>query len=347
MSITKNLLQLVTRTGAISALERTVGTGGIVAYHAVTPEPLLPAIHCGAPAFQAQMQFLAERYSVIPLSEFVKRRIAGHSVRGCVSITFDDAYTGVRDLALPILERLRLPATVFVASGYSATGARYWWDRLGWVALRAAAPVAQDLLRSVTGDPNASQHRILHAIISQSKGRLASDTRLALELAEQDIEPAPLLPLDPTGLEQLSRSELIDFGCHTVSHPALPYLTIGEQIREMSDCHDWLLARLPRVHPFVAFPYGLYSPNTLLALRSAKMQAGFSLAGRAATSRYNVLACSRIGLAGGNTIVSLRAQLCWAAIPITVLRHREWHPRMPTSGSKSTTSASEASQNPA
>jgi peptidoglycan/xylan/chitin deacetylase (PgdA/CDA1 family) len=330
MSLARTVLGFMTRTGAVSALERTMGAGGIVGYHAVTPAPLLPAIHISLPAFREQVEFLAQSYSVIPLEEFVKRRTAGRSLRGCAAITFDDAYTGVRDLALPILEQHALPATVFVASDYSATGTRYWWDRLGWIALRASPAVTREVMLAVTGDPAADQHRILHSVISRSEGRLALDLRAVVEAAEQELDQVPLRPLDEAGLAELGRSALIDFGCHTMSHPALPRLSVEDQLREIRGCNEWMLPRLPRVRPFVAYPFGLYSPGTLEAMRSAGMQAGFSLAGRAATSRFSPLSCPRIGLAEGNSLLSLRAQLTWAAIPAIALRNREWHPRMPS-----------------
>jgi len=57
-------------------------------------------------------------------------------VRRCVALTFDDAYRGVLELALPLLERFAAPATVFVATAYAREGARYWWDRLAWVMER-------------------------------------------------------------------------------------------------------------------------------------------------------------------------------------------------------------------
>jgi peptidoglycan/xylan/chitin deacetylase (PgdA/CDA1 family) len=41
--------------------------------------------------------------------------------RGSLHVTFDDAYTNVRD-GLAVLERLRIPATVFACTGYAADG---------------------------------------------------------------------------------------------------------------------------------------------------------------------------------------------------------------------------------
>ncbi len=40
------------------------------------------------------------------------------SVRGSVALTFDDGYRNFADVALPMLDKLKFPATVFVVSGF-------------------------------------------------------------------------------------------------------------------------------------------------------------------------------------------------------------------------------------
>ena len=46
-----------------------------------------------------------------------------------IAITFDDAYAGTVDQALPELARLGLPATVFLAPAF-VEGDTFWWDAL-------------------------------------------------------------------------------------------------------------------------------------------------------------------------------------------------------------------------
>src|SRR2546421_430216 len=119
-------------------LNRLFGCGGVVAYHDVTRMPFSPAMHITADKIADQLDFLvSENYRILPLREFIKRRRTGRSLRRCVALTFDDAYHGVLELALPLLKQFAAPATVFVATGYVRDGGRYWWDRLGWVVSRS------------------------------------------------------------------------------------------------------------------------------------------------------------------------------------------------------------------
>jgi peptidoglycan/xylan/chitin deacetylase (PgdA/CDA1 family) len=76
-----------------------------------------------AKRFERQMKWLARLgYRVLPLEEL---RRADYGGPRTVVLTFDDGYLDNLTLALPVLESLRLPATIFVVSGRE----RNDWDR--------------------------------------------------------------------------------------------------------------------------------------------------------------------------------------------------------------------------
>lgn len=88
--------------------------------------------------FRGQMEALAHSgIKVVPLAEITDQT-------GAVAITFDDAFASFADCAVPVLQRLSLPATVFVVSEYS--GGRNNWPTqppgvpdlplMSWNALR-------------------------------------------------------------------------------------------------------------------------------------------------------------------------------------------------------------------
>ncbi len=77
-----------------------------------------------------QLRFLSARCRVLPMDDFVDRlRRRCLPPRAC-TITFDDGFADNADLALPILRRLGLPATFFIASGYVVQGRPYEADAL-------------------------------------------------------------------------------------------------------------------------------------------------------------------------------------------------------------------------
>ena len=315
----------------LARLDGLFGCGGIIAYHDVTQAPFSPSMHTCARALAEHLAFLdAEGYRVIPLAELVARRQASRSVRRCVALTFDDAYHGVLEFALPLLQRFAAPATVFVATGYAGAGEarRYWWDRLNWGLERTDSADAEYVLDALHL-AGASGDQIRAALCASSAGRLSDDWDTVIAAAERVVGVVPERPLTELELRELARTDLIEFGCHTDSHPALPALPAGEQQREIASSHAWLSERLPRVRPFLAYPYGLYDRTTMQAARNAGMHAAFSIEGRAAGPRFDVYACPRIGLAQVNSVRSMQLRLSWLTIPLVAWRNRGWHPRMP------------------
>ena len=85
----------------------------VLCYHAVSPR--FPAPLSVTPdAFERQLRLLLDRgYRGVTFSEAVS------SPPGkAMAVTFDDAYLSVLELGKPILDRLGLPATVFVPTDY-------------------------------------------------------------------------------------------------------------------------------------------------------------------------------------------------------------------------------------
>lgn len=111
---------------------------------AVTPE-----------MFERQIRYLAEKGWAAQLADVVsyakgEKKLPAHAV----SITFDDGYRDVLTTALPILERYRIPATVFVPSDLSARTSPDSRPRLSEEELRT---LAQSPL--ITIGSHAKSHR--------------------------------------------------------------------------------------------------------------------------------------------------------------------------------------------
>jgi peptidoglycan/xylan/chitin deacetylase (PgdA/CDA1 family) len=96
----------------------------VLVYHAVGAAPRTEPLHNSfvpVDLFEAQMTRLARAGTVVPLD----RWLDGAGGRR-VAITFDDGYRSVLTHALPVLEGLGLPATVFVPTAH--VGDRNRWD---------------------------------------------------------------------------------------------------------------------------------------------------------------------------------------------------------------------------
>ena len=74
--------------------------------------------------FRRQMAFLSRRYVVVKSSEIMTIDTAVS--KPIVAITFDDAFVGVKEHAIPVLEEFRLTAGIFVPAGN--LGEQCGWD---------------------------------------------------------------------------------------------------------------------------------------------------------------------------------------------------------------------------
>lgn len=305
-------------------LERTFGWGGVVAYHGVGDDPHLPVMHVSPQRLRAQLSHLAARHRVIPLRELAARWRSGASTRGCVALTFDDAYLGVAEHALPILRELDLTATVFVASDHAEVGATYWWDDAEHERIAAAGGAWTGMpgrLALDVGSDEAAMVAVRSRVLARHAGRWPGG------LASGGDTIWRSLRFDE--LRRLAADERIEFGVHTLSHPALPALPFAEQVAEMRDNLRLLEARLPRVLPIVAYPYGQYDRATVRAAREAGMIAGVTMEGRATGARPDVMTVPRVGAGDVHPPMSLARRLNRALRPALVLRNRSIHPRMP------------------
>lgn len=108
LSISFALSRLIRRKGAVVLMYHAIDRSGWKL--AVSPE-----------VFERQMRYLAKKHWAVPLRTVVsyakgEKTLPTHAV----VVSFDDGYRDVLTTVLPILERYRIPATVFIPSDFSA-----------------------------------------------------------------------------------------------------------------------------------------------------------------------------------------------------------------------------------
>lgn len=101
----------------------------IVAFHRVNDEIPSDGLTCGSKKFVAFCEFFRRNFRVVSLSEQVELCRSGGGLGGSLSITFDDGYQDNFTVAAPVLDRLNLPATFFVATSFIGTDYVAPWDR--------------------------------------------------------------------------------------------------------------------------------------------------------------------------------------------------------------------------
>ncbi|EAR21263.1 polysaccharide deacetylase family protein [Nitrococcus mobilis] len=232
----------------------------ILIYHRVleAPDPLQPGI-VDRVIFERQMWGVSRFFRVLPLLEAVNRLRDGTLPRRAVSVSFDDGYRDNVDIALPILRRLGVHATFFIATGF-LNGTCMWNDRV-IEAVRRLNGVGLDL-REFTGkrfELPAELHArssVLQAILRAIKYLPFAQREAGVSLIEgQAASRATGLMMREADVRALTQAGM-GLGAHTVNHPILSQLSVAEARSEIVESRKTLESITGRGVRLFAYPNG-------------------------------------------------------------------------------------------
>jgi peptidoglycan/xylan/chitin deacetylase (PgdA/CDA1 family) len=198
-------------------------------------------------------------WDIVGLDEALRRIARGATAAPFAVLTFDDGYRDTLSRALPVLERLDAPFTVYVPTGAVTRELYAWWLALR-VLFRSHEEVAIECMgrRFECSDP-AGKIAALKAAASWVHEDYRRKFALVPTFAAYGISPAALAEeyfLDCDGLRALARHPLVTIGAHTTSHPALSTLEPGQARCEMADNKIYLERLLDQAVAHFAYPYG-------------------------------------------------------------------------------------------
>jgi peptidoglycan/xylan/chitin deacetylase (PgdA/CDA1 family) len=236
----------------------------LVMYHGVTAEPLPVFNWCqlDVDRFEEQVAFLAREYTLLPLSEVVRRLGRGLTLPDRAAVlTFDDGFRNVLTAAYPVLRRHQAPAAVFLVTGLVGTRQPPWPQRLYHAVAHsphAAVRCGETELPLFTPGQRAEAYRALAERLKRQPVRQQTDelARLLEELGVPEVPAeSPLATLDWDEVNELSRSGLVEFGSHTHTHPILSRCTREEASAELRVSRAILRERLGSADA-LAYPNG-------------------------------------------------------------------------------------------
>ena len=274
------LIRLSARVMQLSGADASLA---VLTFHRVLSDadPIL-ASEPDAASFSAIMDLVAMHFAVLPLTEAVALLKARKLPRRALCITFDDGYASNYTVALPILAARRLPATVFVASGF-LDGGRMFNDTIIEAVRRS--PATLDLRDTGLGlhrlDTGAMRAQAVDAIISSLKylppsARALSAAAIASRagLPERDS-----LMMSRGQLRNLHRAG-VEIGAHTITHPILTAVSDDDAQHEIVNCKKELEAIVGAPVTLFAFPNGKsgvdYARRHVDMVRRAGFDAAFS-----------------------------------------------------------------------
>ena len=237
---------------------------GVLLYHRVNSDadPYFPGI--STEVFDAQMRYLARHYRVLSLGEIFRRIESGVEIEPyTIAITFDDGYRDNLTCAHPILRKYRLPATLFVSTGYIGSDGAIWNDQVSWafkhtnrkdftleianqhLALRLGSE--SDRLRSLSlvlerlkGVSDFEKTCIVDTVVAELNGKKPRHGKLMLSWGE---------------LRQMVK-EGWEIGSHTVNHVILTRVKTAVVRDELRESKETLQRELGGPISLFAYPNG-------------------------------------------------------------------------------------------
>jgi len=243
--------------------------------------------------FARQIETLCSRLRPRPLAALVAELRAGHDDPEAFAITFDDAYRGVLDHALPVLEAAGATATVFAVTATLARGWRgllhfdelelaFRHTRRRWLYMPSFSTLPQPMFTPLGRVLVLKRlKRWLKLLPEAARRRAHQDLLCRLEidpeaLARQARDDATYSVLEAAGLERLYQAGW-SIGAHSHRHHTLSRLDDAELHREVAGARADLEAALDRRATAFAYPYG-QPEHVGPRVRAAAEAAGYDFA---------------------------------------------------------------------
>ncbi len=233
----------------------------ILIFHRVLPafDPLFPNEIDGR-RFDRMMALVARSFLVLPLDQAAEALQQGRLPRRALAITFDDGYADNCDIALPILRRHGLTATIFVATGF-LDGGRMWNDSVIECLRRSTQPAVDLAALGLPVMPLGSlaeRRAAIERCIAVVKYQ-RPPAREPLLAALHDACGRPALPEDLmlSGAKvRALHEDGMGIGAHTQSHPILRTLGEAEAEAEITGSRQALQNLLQQPVDTFAYPNG-------------------------------------------------------------------------------------------
>lgn len=211
----------------------------ILMYHRISPDGSPGTI--SVDQFRKQMKLIKRSFNPISLSKLIELHEQGITPKHAVAVTFDDGYSDFADYAFPILLEEKIPATLFITTGFVNGDVWLWPDQVKYVIESTEMrhplliPGLKGLL-NVHDHPSKSWHQICDycmTIEDHKKLELIKNIYSELKVELPDKPPSRYRPLNWKQLKEMVDQGL-DVQSHSVSHPILTKVTVDQLDMEVA-----------------------------------------------------------------------------------------------------------------
>lgn len=268
----------------------------VLMYHRITKLTCDPWQLAVSPEhFEEQIQLLREKFQVVSLAELCEQLKDGNLKHRSVAITFDDGFVDNFQIAYPILNDYRVPASFYITTNLVGTNEVFWWDQLQSIFLQTfqlpemcicligdepielptgnggilSAEMKSQLLTWQAEQPPPNDRARCYYEVWKRVRVMADGPRrtvlqqlarwASLSLQANDSDRI----VNARELNVIAENPLMEIGCHTCSHPALAEHTDMTQRNELELSKQQLEKWIGKSVTGLAYPHGSYNGTTI------------------------------------------------------------------------------------
>jgi peptidoglycan/xylan/chitin deacetylase (PgdA/CDA1 family) len=181
-------------------------------------------------------------------------------------LTFDDGYYN-NSRAVPVLERFRVPATIFVSALHVKEGRGFWWETLYHVR-RSQGKTDREI---------GQEMRVLNGLRTpEILDRIGPELGKEIFLWRGDADR----PFNLQELREISHHPLVKIGNHTADHDILTSCSDSEAERTIGTAQE-VLREITGKRPIsIAYPNGSVSRRVCEIAKGSGLKIGFAAARR-------------------------------------------------------------------
>jgi peptidoglycan/xylan/chitin deacetylase (PgdA/CDA1 family) len=268
--------------------------------------------------FRRQVEYLKSSFDIVSLDNALKR---GITTRPAAVLTFDDGGAGNYTHLLPLIKELRVPVTVFVATGHIESGRLYWFDRVV-NALQVSAPLNLDLqdvglgLYTV-GPPSggANWAQIQRLLMDIKRAGVERNEELA-DLVESRASVAgggiraPLQAMTIEQVRELAACPHITVGAHSHAHSLLTQMSADGAVADVAKSRQLLQRWTNQPVDHFAYPSGEYNDQVRKGVIACGFRTAVTTEPRLWRPGCDLFAIPRMGVGRYDSASRFRLTLC-------------------------------------
>jgi len=287
IAIKKGLSAIFSGCGLFSLLERyCLGNRAFVLmYHRVLDHMdsyemyVQPGMYVTSKTFEQQISFLSSTYRILPLEELIGKANRKENMGGCCAITFDDGWLDNYTEAFPLLQKYRVPATIFLATAFIGTNRLFWPEEICWLLehqqqLKDMPSVADDpepiqvFKREIKKKQSETRELFLDNIIQCMKRQSPEERNQILDYYREFSKTPNIFRqmMNWEETDEMRSSGLITFGAHTVHHELLDQLPLSNVRTEIFQSKADIEQKLGVNVTTFSYPNGNYTENIVKML---------------------------------------------------------------------------------